>query len=120
MEISYEENSSEFCEETGSEYSAPGPLLEDTDSDEEKDCEKIAKEEINSLKGTYGENYVNRHHLYGIYFRNLMLCYEICTCNVDPIFNSAPSVNPFGVTPSQFIHRGPCCSMFKPQWCDQP
>lgn len=61
-EKSCEENSSEFYEETGSEYSAPGPLLEDTDSDEEKDCEKITKEEIYSLKGTYRENYKNRHH----------------------------------------------------------
>lgn len=60
----YGENSSEFYEESGSEYSAPGPLLENTDSDEENDCEKITKEEIDSLKGTYRENYISRHHIF--------------------------------------------------------
>lgn len=58
---SYGENSSEFYEESGSEYSAPGPLLENTDSDEESDCEKITKEEIDSLKGTFRGNYMSRH-----------------------------------------------------------
>lgn len=60
----YEENSLEFYEEIGLEYFVFGFLFEDIDSDEEKDCEKIMKEEIYLLKGIYRENYKNRYYLF--------------------------------------------------------
>lgn len=58
------ENSLEFYEEIGLEYFVFGFLFEDIDSDEEKDCEKIMKEEIYLLKGIYRENYKNRYYLF--------------------------------------------------------
>lgn len=58
------ENSLEFYEEIGLEYFVFGFLFENIDSDEEKDCEKIMKEEIYLLKGIYRENYKNRYYLF--------------------------------------------------------